>query len=175
MASKDFALNFICNKLAEGVSDVELIEYLELNEKSMWAIKKVIDSDEKWGQKLNFLDVIDIYKDGFTLAEIGWLRGVSEEAIRLIVKNSTHKDFETLKSISKHNRKVMADIVNYDISVICTELYGKKVAWKNSGYVRQVFDKIYRKSVKWKMAVDENNLLGNLKINSIEDSDFEIF
>lgn len=168
MLHKDYVINFISNKISEGYSSEQLIDMLDLKEKSIWAITKVLNTNKKWGQILTFIDVIDIYKDGFTFSEIAWLKGVTQEAVRITIQNSSREDFNELKAISRNKRNKMRDIILYDITVGESLRTDKETAYLKSGYKLNVFNRVYRESRKWKELIDSQTNIDSHSIDSHE-------
>lgn len=162
MLKKDFVLNFILNKYSEDYSAENISEIIDISEKALWLIEKVLNTNQKWGQSMTFLDVIDLYTEGFTFSEIAWIKGVTKEAIRLTVRTSIRTDYETLKKSSRKKRNALRDNILYNGTV--TELKNSdfETAVRKSGYSESAFKIKYKEALNKERSsaiIDSENLI----------------
>lgn len=151
MLNKNFLVNFIWNKLSLDYSKEDLVDLLKLKPKTIDIIATVYETNEKWGQKLNFLEMIDLYKEGLTNPEISLLKGISRQAVFNSIAGNYMGDIDKLKEVNKENRKKIKNIILYDITVGESLRTDIETARIKSGYTKASFYINYNNAKNWKL------------------------
>ena len=154
LLNKNYVLEFIKNKRNQNLTFDELESMLGISNLTMTIIRYTLESGQVWGQQLSNLDVVDMYLDGLTFAEIGSIKGVSQEAIRVTVNNTSRIDKKELKTTNRKKRDYMRNVILYDMAVNESELTSKEIAMRKSGYSKSVFNRVYRESINWKIKLN---------------------
>ncbi|MFV1457691.1 hypothetical protein [Bacillus mycoides] len=144
MLKENYVLVFIQNELDKG-TDVKLIEkWLGIAKPAMEAIQLVKETGETLGSILSGDELIKVYRAGLTYPEIGELKGVTREAVRLMVHSVTKDKLEKVKEENRVNRQRMRDAILHRKIWIAVQLLGFEEAKKQSGYSESFFRQRYR-------------------------------
>lgn len=140
------------NKINSGVSEYsnfnEVLDYLDIPDYFHDMIFKVLDTGVKLDYSLSVLDIIELYKLGFNYIEIGFLKGIRKESVRLSISRNILDDNlkNSYKESNKENRYKLKYKIYYKKIVKRVEQVGKEQALIESGYTKEFFNRTYNET-----------------------------
>lgn len=140
---KDFIKNLILKKLIIMPSEEIAKEYGI----SLYVIKyfeETVRTGKPYGHILTEHDVLDLYLEGLTQREIGYLKGITKEGVRYVLDRMVI-DKEQIKKEHRRRRKELWENIQAKIVEEEIERNGIKGAAYNLGYSERYLRRVYRR------------------------------
>ena len=143
-------IDFIKNNIIRLIKDGKVEKAVECYGISPFVVTifEEVYNNGKLGSNLTELDIVNLYGQGLTYSEIGYLKGITKEGVRYLYNNVEKSDTKDVKKEHRYNRKkIRENILQYEM-VDNVNKEGKDKVRKNLGYTERYFDEIYRIVVK---------------------------